>query len=68
MMTWLVNAVPHFLYHLGHLKMDMTGGDKFALVVTLGFAVVAPIFVLLWTGKGRTPALPREPQPHTVAV
>jgi nucleoside-diphosphate-sugar epimerase len=68
MLAWLVNAVPHFLYHLGHLKMDMTGGDKFALVVTLGFAVVAPIFVLLWTGKGRMSALPREPQPHTVAV
>jgi nucleoside-diphosphate-sugar epimerase len=68
MVVWLVNAVPHFLYHLGHLKMDMTGGDKFALVVTLGFAVVAPIFVLLWTGKGRMSALAREPQPHTVAV
>jgi hypothetical protein len=68
MLAWLVNAVPHFLYHLGHLKMDMTGGDKFALVVTLGFTVVAPIFVLLWTGKGRMSALPREPQPHTVAV
>jgi hypothetical protein len=68
MLAWLVNAVPHFLYHLGHLKMDMTGGDKFALVVTLGFAVVAPIFVLLWTDKGRMSAVPREPQPHTVAV
>ena len=68
MVVWLVNAIPHFLYHLGHLKMDMTGGDKFALVATLGFAAVAPIVVLLWTGKGRTPALPREPQPRTVAV
>ena len=68
MVAWLVNAVPHFVYHLGHLKMDMTGGDKFALIATLGFAVVAPIVVLVWTGNARTPALPREPQPHTVAV
>ena len=30
MLAWLVNAVPHFLYHLGHLKMDMTGGGGLA--------------------------------------
>jgi nucleoside-diphosphate-sugar epimerase len=49
MLVWLVNAVPHFLYHLGHLSMDMSGGDKFALVATLGFTVLAPIIVLIWT-------------------
>ena len=51
MIVWLVNAVPHFLYHLSHLSMGMAGGDKVALVATLGFAVVAPIFVLVWTRK-----------------
>jgi uncharacterized membrane protein len=51
MIVWLVNAVPHFLYHLGHLSMNMSGGDKVALVATLGFAVVAPILVLVWTRK-----------------
>jgi nucleoside-diphosphate-sugar epimerase len=61
MVVWLVNAIPHFLYHLSHLKMDMTGGDKVALVATLGFAVVAPILVLLWTRR------PAEPAPRPAA-
>jgi nucleoside-diphosphate-sugar epimerase len=51
MLAWLVNAVPHFLYHLGHLSHDMSGGDKVGIVATLGFAVVAPIVVLVWTNK-----------------
>jgi hypothetical protein len=61
MVVWLVNAVPHFVYHLGHLSTgDMTGGDKVALVVSLGFTVVAPILVLLWTRR------PAEPAPGPV--
>jgi hypothetical protein len=63
MIVWLVNAVPHFLYHLGHLAHDMPGGDKVALVLTLGFAVVAPIFVLAWTAKRPEPPLALNPQP-----
>jgi len=51
MVVWLVNAVPHFLYHLGHLSMDMSGGDKVGIVGTLGFAVVAPIVVLWLTRR-----------------
>ncbi len=51
MVVWLVNAVPHFLYHLGHLSMDMSGGDKIGIVATLGFAVVAPIVVLWLTRR-----------------
>ena len=51
MLVFLVNAVPHFLYHLGHLSHDMAGGDKVGIVVTLGFAVLAPILVLIWTNK-----------------
>src|SRR5262249_44707426 len=46
MVVWLVNAVPHFLYHLSHLSMNMAGGDKVGIVTTLGFAVLAPIVVL----------------------
>ena len=38
MIVWLVNAVPHFLYHLRHLTMDgMAGADKVGIAVTLGF-------------------------------
>ena len=51
MIVWLVNAVPHFLYHLRHLTMNMAGADKFGIVATLGFAVVAPVVVLVWTRK-----------------
>jgi nucleoside-diphosphate-sugar epimerase len=51
MLVWLVNAVPHFLYHLGHLSHDMAGGDKVGIVLTLGFAVAAPLVVLIWTNK-----------------
>jgi len=49
MIVWLVNAVPHLLYHLRHLHMIMPGADKFGIVATLGFAAVAPVVVLVWT-------------------
>jgi nucleoside-diphosphate-sugar epimerase len=51
MVVWLVNAVPHFLYHLRHLGMDMPGSDKAGIALTLGFAVLAPIAVLVWTRR-----------------
>jgi nucleoside-diphosphate-sugar epimerase len=51
MIVWLVNAVPHFVYHLRHLTMNMAGADKLGIVATLGFAVVAPVVVLVWTRK-----------------
>ena len=59
MVVWLVNAVPHFLYHLRHLGMNMQGGDKVGIAVTLGFAVLAPIVVLVWTR--RPPEVPVAP-------
>ena len=49
MVVWLINAVPHFLYHLRHLSMNMPGADKVGIVATLGFAALAPIVVLFWT-------------------
>ncbi|HTD50626.1 MAG TPA: hypothetical protein VK771_08500, partial [Acidimicrobiia bacterium] len=55
MIAWLVNAVPHFVYHLRHLHMIMPGADKFGIVVTLGFAAVAAVVVLIWT-RVRPPA------------
>ena len=65
MAVWLVNAVPHFLYHLRHLTMNMPGADKIGIVATLGFAAIAPIIVLLWLRD--RPAL-RIPAPRPVDV
>ncbi len=48
--SWLVYAVPHFVYHLRHLSMPMAGTEKVALVVSLAVTVVAPL-VLLWPGR-----------------
>jgi len=48
--VWLVNAAPHFIYHLSHLGMHgMAGGDKAGIVVTLGLAVALPTLLLLVT-------------------
>ncbi len=51
MIVWLVNAVPHLVYHLRHLTMIMPGADKVGIVATLGFDAVAPVVVLVWTRK-----------------
>jgi nucleoside-diphosphate-sugar epimerase len=69
MVAWLVNAVPHFVYHLGHLSMDMSGSDKVGIVATLGFAALAPIVVLVWLRQDAAPiAVPPAAVARTVAV
>ena len=46
--VWLVNAVPHFLYHARHINMaGMAASDKAGILVTLGLAVVGPVLVLI---------------------
>ena len=51
--VYLVNAVPHFAYHLRHITMDgMAAGDRVGIAVSLGLAIVLPVLVLLWTPKG----------------
>jgi len=46
--VWLVNAVPHFLYHARHINMaGMEGSDKVGILFTLGGAVLLPVLVLL---------------------
>ena len=50
--VWLVNAVPHFVYHARHINMaGMEGSDKFAILFTLGGAVLLPVLVLLLTQR-----------------
>ena len=46
----LVWAVPHFLYHLGHLDPLPSGADRVGNLVSLGLAVVAPVAVL-WLAR-----------------
>jgi hypothetical protein len=45
-LSWLVYSVPHFVYHLRHLTMSMSGADKVAIVVSLAVTVIAPLIVL----------------------
>jgi hypothetical protein len=45
--AWLVYSVPHFVYHLRHLTMSMSGADKVGTVVSLAVTVVAPIVLLV---------------------
>jgi hypothetical protein len=42
----LVNSLPHFLYHATHVDAFATG-DKVALLVSLGVAVVAPLALVV---------------------
>jgi hypothetical protein len=42
----LINAAPHFLYHLFHLD-TLGGSDQVAEVITLGITVIAPILLLV---------------------
>ena len=52
--AWLVYSVPHLVYHLRHLTMNMSGFDKVAMVVSLSVPVVAAIVMLF--DRARVPA------------
>jgi hypothetical protein len=43
--SWLVYSVPHLVYHLRHLSMPMSGGEKVAVVVSLSLPIVAAILL-----------------------
>ena len=45
--SWLVYSVPHLVYHLRHLTMNMSGSDKVGIVVSLSIPVLAALVVLL---------------------
>ena len=52
--VWLVNAVPHFVYHARHINMaGMEGADRVGILVTLGGAVLMPVLVLLLSSTRR---------------
>ncbi len=46
-LAWLVYALPHFVYHLRHLTMDMAGAEKVGLMVSLALPVIGAV-ILLW--------------------
>ncbi len=46
--VWLVNAVPHFVYHARHIGMaGMESSDKVGILFSLGGAVLLPVLVLV---------------------
>jgi nucleoside-diphosphate-sugar epimerase len=67
-LSWLVYSVPHFVYHLRHLSMPMSGGEKVAVVVSLAVTVVAPLIILLperarsFVGSGGASRAGRAPE------
>jgi hypothetical protein len=55
--AWLVNAVPHFVYHLRHLDAYDTF-DQVGNVLSLGLLVALPIVVLVLSFRPRRSAVP----------
>ena len=49
--AWLVNAVPHFVYHLRHLDSYDTF-DQVGNVISLGLLVALPVVVLVLSYRG----------------
>jgi len=50
--VYLINAVPHFGYHMRHITMDgMPTADRVGVAVSLGLGIVLPVLVLLWTRR-----------------
>ena len=59
--AWLVNAVPHFVYHARHINMaGMAAADRVGILMTLGLAVVGPVLVLMLL-QSRGPGVVRRP-------
>jgi hypothetical protein len=54
-LVWLAWSVPHLVYHLGHLTMDMTGADKVGIAVTLSIPVVAALALWWLTSPTKPP-------------
>ncbi len=52
---WLVNAVPHFVYHVRHLDNYDTA-DQVGNVASLGLLVALPIVVLVLSFRGPSSA------------
>ena len=48
--SWLVYSIPHFVYHLRHLTMDMAGTEKAAMMISLALPVLAAL-ILLWPSR-----------------
>jgi nucleoside-diphosphate-sugar epimerase len=53
--AWIVYSVPHFVYHLRHLTMAMSGADKVGTLVSLAFPIIFGI-VILWPEARRSDA------------
>ncbi len=56
----LVNAVPHFLYHLTHLD-GYDKSDAASSITALIAAMIVPAIVLVWLARNRTRFADRSP-------
>lgn len=52
LLAWLVNAVPHFIFHLNHL-MHYSPFDQIGLIVSFGMIILVPIMLLITLSKTR---------------
>jgi nucleoside-diphosphate-sugar epimerase len=72
-LVWLAWSVPHLVYHLRHLTMDMTGADKAGIAITLSIPVVTAIALWWLTSPTKPPwsaqplPIPPERRPRPVA-
>ncbi len=57
LVTWLLFAVPHTVYHLFNLE-NMETGDVIANVVTLASTVLIPVWLLVWLARAERIAAP----------
>ncbi len=56
LVTWLVFAVPHLVYHAATLHHHPLPSDRAGNLVGLGFVVLLPLILLTLDGSRRTPA------------
>jgi nucleoside-diphosphate-sugar epimerase len=45
-LSWLAYSIPHWVYHLRHLSMPMSGAEKVAVMVSLSVPILAALLIL----------------------
>jgi hypothetical protein len=60
LVTWLVFAVPHLVYHAATLHHHPLPIDRAGNLISLGFVVLLPLILLYLGGFGGTPARRRR--------
>ena len=58
LVAYLVQAIPHLVYHARHVNVFSSGGDKVANMAALGLSVLGPLLVLAWSLRKVPPPSP----------